>query len=179
MIVLFEGVDGGGKTTTLARLKKTFPDSEELEWPGRRDLPETFLHDAKHFIEEHKDKVNSGKLYFVDRCGLGEFIYGPLQGRCMSSTKEYAEIFQNWLKDKLIVICINPDAHKLAIQRGEEGPAKDPEFHKLIVEGYRSLTNGTGLHIIGYNWQKEGQYETLVGAILAHRVVEVMKNGNS
>ena len=40
MIVLFEGVDGGGKTTLIKRLLETFPDAEEIEWPGRRDDPQ-------------------------------------------------------------------------------------------------------------------------------------------
>lgn len=176
MIVLFEGVDGGGKTTLLSKLKKTFPGSKELEWPGRQDSPQKFLETAKAFIEEHKDKEDSGTLYFLDRCGIGEFLYAPItEGREMAKTSEYAAVFKDWLRNKLIVICINPDAHKLAVERGEDGPAKDPTIHRYISEGYRNLTNGTGLHIIGYNFQKEGQYEGIVGAILAHRVVEILK----
>lgn len=176
MIVLFEGVDGGGKTTTLARLKETFPESKELEWPGRKArTTKEFLEASKSFIEEHKDKVNDGNLYFVDRCGLGEFMYGPLMGRDMATTEEYKGVFKDWLKDKLIIICVNPKAHERAVKRGEDGPAKEAGFHKMVTEGYKNLCNGTGLHIIGYNWEVEGQYEALVGAILAHRVVEVMK----
>lgn len=182
MIVLFEGVDGGGKTTLLSRLLKTFPGSQELEWPGKKNrTPAQFLEAANSFIEEHKDKVNDSKLYFVDRCGLGEFIYGPLtEGRVMSNLDEYSKVFKGWLKDKLLIVCMNPDAHKLAIERGEDGPAKDPQFHKYITAGYRALANGTGLHLLGYNFQKDPeQYEAVVGAILAHRVVEVMRNDNS
>lgn len=176
MIVFFEGVDGGGKTTLLQQLKKTFPDAEELIWPGRRDDPQEFLETAKKFIEENKDKVDDGKLYFMDRCGLGEFLYGPLtKGRKMAKTSEYAEVFKDFLKGKLVIVCLNPDAHDLAMKRGEDGPAADETFHKYVTIGYKALSNGTGLHLIGYNWQMEGHYEMVVGAILAHRVLEVMK----
>ncbi len=181
MIVLFEGVDGGGKSTLIKRLLETFPGSQELEWPGRKKRStEEFLEAANSFIEEHKDKANDGRLYCVDRCGLGEFIYGPLIGREMATTSKYVEVFKDFLKGKLLVLCINPDAHKLAIERGEDGPAKDPQFHKYISAGYKALANGTGLHLLGYNFQKDPeQYEGIVGAILAHRVVEVMQDDNS
>ena len=176
MIVLFEGVDGGGKSTLLKRLLKTFPNSEELEWPGRRDNIRDFLVESKDFIYKHKDKVNSSNLYFVDRCGLGEFIYGPLmEGREMATTEEYADIFKNWLKGKLIILCINPNAYKLAIERGEDGPAKEEQFHKYISAAYRNLGNGNKLHLLGYDFTKDPQeYERIVGAILSHRLVEVM-----
>lgn len=181
MIVLFEGVDGGGKSTLLKRLLETFPGSQELEWPGKKGrTPKEFLRDAKEFIDTNADKVNDSKLYFVDRCGLGEFIYAPLvEGREMSNLDEYAAVFKNWLKGKLLILCINPDAHKLAIERGEDGPAQDPQFHKYITAGYKALANGTGLHLLGYNFQKDPeQYEAIVGAILAHRVVEVVQYDN-
>lgn len=181
MIVLFEGVDGGGKTTLIKRLKETFPDAEELEWPGRRDDPEEFLKSCKTFIETHADKVDDGKVYFLDRCGIGEFLYGPItKGRKLAKTSEYAAIFKDWLKGKLLVVCMNQEAHKLAIERGEDGPAKDPVIHKYISAGYRALANGSGLHIIGYNFKNDPQaYDNIVGTILAHRVIEVLQYGNN
>lgn len=181
MVVLFEGVDGGGKTTLIKRLLETFPDAEEIEWPGRRDDPQEFLKSCKNFIEENKDKENDGKLYFLDRCGIGEFLYGPLtKGRQMAKVSEYAEVFQKWLRGKLLVICINQDAHQLAIERGEDGPAKDKQFHDYVSAGYRALANGSGLHILGYNFKRDPEaYNNIVGAILAHRVIEVLQYDNS
>lgn len=181
MIVLFEGVDGGGKTTLIKRLLKTFPDAEEIEWPGRRNDPNEFVKSCKEFLESIKDKENDGKLYFLDRCGIGEFLYGPITpGRKMAKTSEYAEVFKKWLKGKLLIICINQDAHKLAIERGEDGPAKDKTFHNYVSAGYRALANGSGLHIIGYNFKNDPQaYDNIVGTILAHRVIEVLQYDNS
>lgn len=181
MIVLFEGVDGGGKTTLIKRLLETFPDAEEIEWPGRRDDPKDFLDSCKKFIEENKEKENSGKLYFLDRCGIGEFLYGPLtKDRKMATISEYAEVFQNWLKGKLLIVCLNQDAHKLAIERGEDGPAKDATFHSYVTAGYRTLANGSGLHILGYNFKRDPEaYQTVVGAILSHRLIEVLQYDSS
>ena len=177
MIVLFEGVDGGGKTTLIKRLLETFPDAEEIEWPGRKFDGQEFVKSCKEFLKTIKDKEDDGKLYFLDRCGLGEFLYAPLsKGRKMAKTSEYAEVFKNWLKGKLLIICINGEAHKLAVERGEDGPAQDPTFHEYVSCGYKALANGTGLHIMGYNFKLDPQaYNNVVGAILAHRVLEVLQ----
>jgi hypothetical protein len=175
MIVFLEGVDGGGKTELMKKLLKTFPGSTEIEWPGRQESPEGFMATAMKFYEEHKDKFDAPELYFMDRCGIGEFFYGPLQpGRKLVKASEYAKFFKPWLARHLTIVCLNPDAHKLAMERGEDGIAKDPEIHKMVFAGY-ALAAQTGLisNII-YNWKEPKAFETVIGAILAQRLAEVM-----
>lgn len=140
MLVIFEGVDGAGKTTLIKKLKDIY-NWPEIEWPGKQKSPNAFIQMLEDFLEEHEDKIYSNEIYLMDRGGLGEIIYGTLENRLDTNADCYNYLMTIW-EESVLVFCSNDQAYENAITRGEDGIAKDAIMHRTIDQAYKSVVAG-------------------------------------
>ena len=139
MLVIFEGVDGSGKTTLIKKLKEIY-HWKEIEWPGKQKDAKTFLEMVKQFRNEHEGEISDNKVYLMDRGGLGELIYGTLENRLDTDPDDYVDLVRLW-EESVLVFCNNNQAYENAITRGEDGIAKDALMHKTITDAYLDVVN--------------------------------------
>lgn len=176
MLVIFEGVDGSGKTTVIKKLKEKF-GWEEIIWPGKQKNPTKFIEMVKKFTEDHAVEINDNKVYLMDRGGVGEILYGTLENRLGSTTpKAYKPLVDFW-KNCVFVYCRNNNAYKNAITRGEDGITKKEEIHKIISSAYGEAIayRIAPDNYIVYNYEWENAFEDLASEILEANLARVMK----
>lgn len=176
MLVIFEGVDGSGKTTVIKKLKEKF-GWEEIIWPGKQENPTKFIKMVKKFTEDHVVEINDNRVYLMDRGGVGEILYGTLENRLSSTTPiAYKPLVDLWEKC-VFVYCRNDNAYDNAIRRGEDGITKKEEIHGIISSAYHEamgymISDGNSIY---YNYENDDAFENLVSEILAKNLSRVMK----
>lgn len=177
MLVIFEGVDGSGKTTVIKKLKEKF-GWEEIIWPGKQKNPTEFIKMVKKFTEDHVVEINDNKVYLMDRGGVGEIIYGTLENRLGSTTPiAYKPLVDLW-KSCVFVWCYSPTAYKDAIIRGEDGITKEKDMHSIIQECYKEEVPFRFIEIavntIDYNYKSEFAFEKLSSEIIGCNLGRVL-----
>jgi thymidylate kinase len=176
MLVIFEGVDGTGKSTLIKNIKE-LTGWKEVIWPGKGKAvlsPKTredhvqnakaFIQTADGFLNHHQYEFESTQIFLMDRAGLGEIIYGSLENRLTLPIKEYSYWFNYIIKNCIWVHCHNSEAHEFAMKRGEVGTAADKDNHDMIRWGYKAFFDQ--IDHIKYDFTQGDEAKEIIGDIL-------------
>lgn len=177
MLVIFEGVDGSGKTTVIKKLKERF-GWEEIEWPGKQKDHKAFVEMVKDFTTNHWEEIHNTKVYLMDRGGVGEILYGTLENRfdkfCLPES--FSALMDLW-KYCVFVHCSNKNAHKNAIIRGEDGIAKNADIHKILSYSYKEIAYViTNKADIFYDYTEQDAFEKLASDIVIANFNKITAN---
>ena len=177
MLVIFEGVDGSGKTTVIKKLKEKF-GWEEIEWPGKQKNPVEFMKMVERFTEDHLTQINDNKVYLMDRGGLGEILYGTLENRLANTNPQFYKPLVDLWKKCVFVFCHSYTAYQDAITRGEEGITKKKDIHTIIQECYQEEARFRFMDIaineLDYNYTSKLAFEKLASEIIGCNLGRVL-----
>lgn len=177
MLVIFEGIDGSGKSTIIKKLKERF-GWEEVIWPGKQKDPSDFVKMVDEFRSMHCNEIHGNKVYLMDRGGVGEILYGTLENRLGNySPSIYNTLFDLW-KNCVFVICSNEEAHKNAITRGEDGIAKNKDIHFILSRAYEHDIRYLlpTIDTIDYDYSQPQAFEKLAKQIVAANFLRALKS---
>lgn len=161
--IIFEGIEGSGKTTLINMLKKDFPHFFYTREPGGNGLD--FSEEIRNLIfsfsdinpmtefllfsasrSEHIQKkivpaLNNSINVVCDRFVYSSIVYqGLVKGLKIEDIKNVNKIVLNGLEPSLIVLCdIEPSKSLERKKTDNRFDKEDISFHKKVREGYINL----------------------------------------
>jgi thymidylate kinase len=120
-MIVIEGIDGGGKSTLVSRIKDLIPSNyDKVFWSKgvpQHDNPEDEYMKQLGWLRRHHFVV-------TDRYHVGELIYGPLyRGYSMTAGKPFAAIEEQLDQLNAVKVILLPDLElckQRAFERGED-----------------------------------------------------------
>lgn len=161
--VIFEGIEGSGKTTLINMLKKDFPHffytrepggnslnfSEEIRKlifssPNINSMTEFLLFSAsrsEHIQKKIVPYLNNSTNVVCDRFIYSSIVYqGIVKGLNIEDINIINKIILNGLEPSLIILCdIDPLKSLTRKKTDNRFDAEDISFHKKVREGYINL----------------------------------------
>lgn len=151
MIILFEGPDGGGKTTLI---RTEFRDYREKHFGAFRE-PETAYRTYNRFLRDVACDVA------IDRMHISELVYGPIMRDKPLLIEEHKKLERRLSAlDVKLVMCLPPydvalDNWYFRNQKGKEY-VKNEDKYKRIYDAFVEIviTGKTVLPTIVYDYTK-------------------------
>ena len=166
MILLVEGPDGSGKSTTINKLLEFFDNADVFtgvprDWPMQQDYWDSLIYN-----------INTEKrIAIIDRCFISELVYRTIKDdkfNNISISDVLALLSKRYVK---VLYCHTANSYKFAKERGETY-VKDIKEATEIENMYKYLMKlfkrFNVCKIIEYDWQIDDFNELL----------KEIKNGN-
>lgn len=173
MIIMFEGPDGSGKSTTISFIKGVLKSKGYTIIPNGEDLIPTHP-TAERRIKENllyrllKDMSASDKVYLVDRGPISDFIYRVFDDySTVTQLNKFLDALSTY-KGLFIVYCKNSKSQQYMLERGEDNPTALNRYKELtkVYDIFMSMLKCIHLSLFEYDWTKRSAKTELVNKIL-------------